>query len=71
MSFAKGDMLPIIFFLVFFGLSLAALPEKTKNPILTIFNGIAETMFKVTHIVMYYAPFGVFAFIAVTVATFG
>lgn len=70
-SMAKGDMLPVIFFSVIFGLGLATLPDKTKIPLLNIFNAIADTMFEVTHIVMRYAPIGVFALISVTVATFG
>jgi proton glutamate symport protein len=37
----------------------------------TVFRSISETMFKVTHMVMRYAPVGVFALIAVTVANFG
>ncbi|CAJ0997779.1 Proton/glutamate-aspartate symporter [Sodalis praecaptivus] len=70
-SMANGDMLPIIFFSVLFGLGLASLPEKTRAPLLNVFNAVAETMFKVTHMVMRYAPVGVFALISVTVATFG
>ncbi len=38
---------------------------------MTVFRSISETMFKVTHMVMRYAPVGVFALISVTVATFG
>lgn len=70
-SMAKGDMLPIIFFSILFGLGLASLPENTRAPLLNVFNAVAETMFKVTHMVMRYAPVGVFALISVTVATFG
>ncbi|MGP4123901.1 MAG: glutamate/aspartate:proton symporter GltP [Sodalis sp. (in: enterobacteria)] len=70
-SIAKGDMLPIIFFSVLFGLGLASLPNNTRAPLINVFNAVAETMFKVTHMVMRYAPVGVFALIAVTVATFG
>ena len=33
---------------------------------MTVFRSISETMFKVTHMVMRYAPVGVFALIAVT-----
>ncbi|WP_164076597.1 cation:dicarboxylate symporter family transporter, partial [Stenotrophomonas maltophilia] len=36
-----------------------------------VFQGVSETMFKVTHMIMKYAPIGVFALIAVTVANFG
>lgn len=70
-SMARGDMLPVIFFSVIFGLGLATLPSRTKIPLLNMFNAIADTMFEVTHIVMRYAPIGVFALISVTVATFG
>lgn len=70
-AMARGDMLPIIFFSVFFGLGLAALPAETKTPLLNVFKAVAETMFKVTHMIMRYAPVGVFALIAVTVANFG
>lgn len=70
-AMARGDMLPIIFFSVLFGLGLAALPSETKTPLLNVFKAVAETMFKVTHMIMRYAPVGVFALIAVTVANFG
>ncbi len=70
-SMARGDMLPIIFFSVLFGLGLASLAENIRLPLFNVFNAVAETMFKVTHIVMRYAPIGVFALISVTVATFG
>ncbi|AKC60214.1 glutamate/aspartate:proton symporter GltP [Blochmannia endosymbiont of Camponotus (Colobopsis) obliquus] len=70
-SMSKGDILPVIFFSIIFGLSLAIIPENNKQPLLQVFNSMAETMFKVTHMVMRYAPVGVFALISVTVATFG
>jgi len=70
-SMVHGDMLPIIFFSVLFGLGLAALPGETKTPLLNVFKAVAETMFNVTHMIMRYAPVGVFALIAVTVANFG
>lgn len=70
-SMAKGDMLPIIFFSVLFGLGLASLPANHREPLVTVFRSISETMFKVTHMIMLYAPIGVFALISVTVANFG
>ncbi|WP_413725982.1 glutamate/aspartate:proton symporter GltP [Sodalis sp. RH16] len=70
-AMVRGDMLPIIFFSVLFGLGLAALPVETKTPLLNVFKAVAETMFNVTHMIMRYAPVGVFALIAVTVANFG
>lgn len=69
-AFARGDMLAIIFFAVFFGLGLGALGEKGK-PLLNIFQTIADVMFWVTNQIMKLAPIGVFALIAVTVSKFG
>ncbi len=68
---ARGEMLPIIFFSVMFGLGLSSLPAETREPVVKVFQGVSETMFKVTHMIMAYAPIGVFALIAVTVANFG
>ncbi len=70
-STAKGDMLPIIFFSVLFGLGLSSLPSEQRDPLVNLFRGISEAMFKVTHMIMRYAPVGVFALIAVTIANFG
>ncbi|WP_304168651.1 glutamate/aspartate:proton symporter GltP [Lonsdalea britannica] len=70
-SMAKGDMLPLIFFSVLFGLGLSSLPREQRDPLLNVFRSASETMFKVTHMIMRYAPVGVFALIAVTVANFG
>jgi proton glutamate symport protein len=68
---ARGEMLPIIFFSVMFGLGLSSLPAPTREPLVKMFQGVAEAMFRVTHMIMLYAPVGVFALIAVTVASFG
>ncbi|STI20336.1 glutamate/aspartate:proton symporter [Escherichia coli] len=54
-----------------FGLGAFSLPATHREPLVTVFRSISETMFKVTHMVMRYAPVGVFALIAVTVANFG
>ncbi len=70
-ALSKGNMLPIIFFSVLFGLGLAALSEDKKDPLIGILQTVSETMFKVTNIIMRYAPIGVFALISVTVADFG
>lgn len=69
-SFAKGDLLPIIFFSVMFGLGIAAIGEKGK-PVLDICQGVADAMFWVTNQIMKLAPLGVFGLIGVTVSKFG
>jgi proton glutamate symport protein len=64
---AEGEVLQIVVFAVLFSLGLAALPEAKKKIVLGFCDALAETMFKVTAIVMRYAPIGVGAAIAVTV----
>jgi proton glutamate symport protein len=70
-AMTDGHMLPIIFFCVIFGLGLGSLAKETKQPLIDVLKAISETMFKVTHMIMMFAPFGVFGLIAVTVANFG
>ncbi|MFK8257961.1 glutamate/aspartate:proton symporter GltP [Erwinia sp. AnSW2-5] len=70
-AIAKGDMLPIIFFSVLFGLGLSSLPSEHRDPLVRVFRSTSEAMFKVTNMIMRYAPIGVFALISVTVANFG
>lgn len=69
-SMAQGDMLPIIFFSVLFGLGIASIGERGK-PVLAFFQGTADAMFWVTNIIMKFAPIGVFGLIGVTVSKFG
>lgn len=69
-SMAAGDMLPIIFFSVLFGLGIASIGERGE-PVLAFFRGTADAMFWVTNLIMKFAPFGVFGLIGVTVSKFG
>ena len=66
----EGQMLQIIFFAVIFGFGLSALGERGK-PVLNFFELVGDTMIRVTHIVMLYAPIGVFGLIAYTVSRHG
>lgn len=70
-SIFEGNVLPIVVFSVIFGIAMAMLNEKKKKPMLEFSESLAETMFKFTNIVMYFAPFGVGAAIAVTVGHLG
>jgi len=65
-AMAKGDVLQIVVFSVFFGIALGMIGEKGR-PVLAWCEALAETMFKFTNIVMHYAPIGVGAAIAYTV----
>ena len=65
-AMARGDILQLVIFSVFFGLALAVVGEKGK-PVLSFMNSLAETMFKFTDLVMKFAPLGVMAAISATV----
>ena len=69
-AMSEGQMLQIIFFAVIFGFGLSALGERGK-PVLNFFELVGDTMIRVTHIVMLYAPIGVFGLIAFTVSRHG
>ena len=69
-ALSTGNLLPIIFFSVMFGLGVASIGEKGK-PVLNLCQGIADAMFWVTNQVMKTAPIGVFALIGVTISKFG
>ncbi|MDQ6844727.1 MAG: cation:dicarboxylase symporter family transporter [Bacteroidota bacterium] len=70
-SIYNGDVLPIVVFSVIFGIGLAMVNEKKRQPMLQFSESLAETMFKFTNIIMHFAPFGVGAAIAVTVGHLG
>ena len=70
-SIYEGNVLPIVVFSVIFGIALALLNEHKKKSMLAFSESLAETMFKFTNIIMYFAPFGVGAAIAVTVGHLG
>jgi len=70
-SVAEGQVLPIVVFSIIFGIGLAMLSEEKKRPMLQFSESLAETMFKFTNIIMYFAPFGVGAAIAHATAELG
>ena len=65
-AMAEGDVLQIVVFSIFFAIALGMIGEKGR-PVVAWCEAVAETMFKVTNIVMHYAPIGVGAAIAYTV----
>ncbi|MBX2888167.1 MAG: cation:dicarboxylase symporter family transporter [Ferruginibacter sp.] len=70
-SIYHGDVLPIVIFSVIFGIALAMVRPDKRKPMLEFSESLAEVMFKFTNIIMYFAPFGVGAAIAVTVGHLG
>lgn len=69
-ALADGNMLQIIFFALFLGLSLSAIGEKGK-PALILFESLAEGMVKLTQLVMYYSPIGVFGLMTYAIGMHG
>lgn len=67
---AKGDVLQIVVFSMLFAVGLSMLGERGR-PYVQWCEVLAETMFKVTHIIMMYAPIGVGAAIAYTIGRNG
>ena len=65
-AMAEGNVLQIVIFSIFFAIGLGMIGEKGR-PLVAWCEAVAETMFKVTNIVMHYAPIGVGAAIAYTV----
>ena len=68
---AEGEVLQVVVFTLLFSFALAMLAKEKRDVILTFCDSLAETMFKFTNIVMYYAPVGVAAAIAATVGSKG
>lgn len=69
-SLAKGRVLQIIVFALLFGAGLSMTGEAGE-PVKKFFEGVAEVMFKISDIVISFAPYGVFALIAWTTGKFG
>ena len=70
-SIYEGQVLQIVVFSIIFGIAVAMIKDKYKSPMLRFSEALAETMFKFTQIVMYFAPFAVFAAIAYSIGNMG
>ena len=69
-AMARGEVLQIVVFSFLFGAACAAIGARAK-PVVSFAESLAEVMFQYTRYVMYLAPFGVGAAIAVTVGSKG
>ena len=63
----NGNMLQIIFFALFFGVSLIMIPETTATPVKAFFDGLNDVILKMIDLIMALAPYGVFALMAALV----
>ena len=70
-SVAENQILQVAVFAILFGIALARIPEAKRTPMLKFCESLTDVMFSFTNIVMYYAPVGVGAAMAYTVAHVG
>ncbi len=69
-SLAQNDVLQMVVFFFLFGAACSAIGPKAQ-PVVAFAGAVAEVMFRYTKYVMYVAPFGVGAAIAVTIGSKG
>ncbi|NQW27786.1 MAG: dicarboxylate/amino acid:cation symporter [Flammeovirgaceae bacterium] len=64
----NGLMLQVIFFAIFFGITMIMIPTEHSEPIIAVVNGINAVFLKMVDLVMKAAPFFVFCLLAGVVA---
>ncbi|WP_134699309.1 dicarboxylate/amino acid:cation symporter [Ammoniphilus sp. YIM 78166] len=69
-ALVEGNMLQIIFFAIFLGLGITMLGDKVKT-VQSFFEQLAEIMYKITGLVMRFAPIGIFGLVAPIVGKYG
>lgn len=69
-ALASGNVLQTIVFAIGLGIALSLSGEKAK-PAVRVFESLAEAMYKLTSLVMKFAPYGIFALIAVVAGQYG
>lgn len=67
----EGQVLQIVVFSIIFGIAVAMLKDRLRKPMLVFCESLSETMFKFTTLIMYFAPFAVFAAIAFSIGQMG
>lgn len=70
LALAEGNVLQIIVFALFLGISINFAGEKGK-PLLELLESVADVMYRLTSIVMEFSPIGVFAIMASVTGSFG
>lgn len=64
---SNGEMLKVIFFVVFFGIGLILVPPEKGRPVKDFFDGLNEVILKLIDLIMLAAPYGVLALLAALV----
>jgi Na+/H+-dicarboxylate symporter len=70
-ALVEGNMLQVIFLALLFGVSVTTLARKSRRILIDWFESVNETIFKIIHMIMKLAPYGVFALIAASIGSFG
>ncbi|MGK0436872.1 MAG: Na+/H+-dicarboxylate symporter, partial [Flavobacteriales bacterium] len=65
----NGSMLKVIFFIIFFGIAMLLVPEKSAKPIKEFFDGLNDIVLKMVDLIMLTAPFAVFALLATVIVS--
>lgn len=69
-AFAEGNVLQIIVFAILFGLCITLVGEKAR-PVREFFESAAEIIYRMTSIIISFAPYGVFALMTWVAGTYG
>ena len=69
-ALSDGNILQVIFFALFIGLAITFVGKKAQ-PVYRFFEGFAEVMYKITGIVMKFAPIGILGLLAPVVGQYG
>jgi len=64
----NGNMLQVIFFVIFFGISLLLIKEEQSAPVKQFFDSLNEVVLKMVDLIMLIAPYAVFSLLAGLVA---
>ena len=65
----NSNMLQVVFISIIFGIALIGIDRKFSKPVLEFLKGINQLIIKLVEIIMYFAPYGVFALIAKTISS--
>ncbi|MET3208180.1 UNVERIFIED_CONTAM: aerobic C4-dicarboxylate transport protein [Paenibacillus sp. PvR008] len=69
-AMAGGDLLPILFFAILFGLSLTAMGEQAK-PVIVLFDKLSHAFFGIVNMIMKLSPIAAFGAMSYTIGKFG
>ncbi|HET6308870.1 MAG TPA: C4-dicarboxylate transporter DctA [Rhodopila sp.] len=68
--FAQGDILPVLFLAILFGLALCHLGERAR-PLVAILDLLSHALFRMVRLIMVFAPLGAFGAMAFTIGRYG